>query len=224
MPEAPDDNSLLNWLGLRSLPDYARSPLLGGALGTVLLLLLAALMLGGLVALILFLQALFGIGILEGEKTHEAVRNLGIVLAGVLGAPFIVWRTMIAAKSQSVAEQGHITDRISKAVEQLGAEKTVNRHLTNEQGQLLYETPPADHPVINQLNQQETRRPIYEQVTLPNIEVRIGGLYALERIAQDSDRDHIQIMEILCAYIRTTPRPAAARPTRGWCGTNCGRN
>ena len=34
---------------------------------------------------------------------------------------------MIAAKSQSVAEQGHITDRISKAVEQLGAERTVDR-------------------------------------------------------------------------------------------------
>lgn len=38
--------------------------------------------------------------------------------------------------------------------------------------------------------------------TLPNIEVRIGAIYALERIAQDSDRDHVRIMEILCAYIR----------------------
>ena len=36
----------------------------------------------------------------------------------------------------------------------------------------------------------------------PIIEVRLGALYALERIAQDSFRDHIQIMEILCAYIR----------------------
>ena len=37
----------------------------------------------------------------------------------------------------------------------------------------------------------------------PVIEVRLGALYALERIAQDSFRDHVQIMEILCAYIRT---------------------
>ena len=37
----------------------------------------------------------------------------------------------------------------------------------------------------------------------PVIEVRLGALYALERIAQDSIRDHIQIIEILCAYIRT---------------------
>ncbi len=37
----------------------------------------------------------------------------------------------------------------------------------------------------------------------PVLEVRLGSLYALERIAQDSIRDHIQVMEILCAYIRT---------------------
>ena len=41
----------------------------------------------------------------------------------------------------------------------------------------------------------------------PVIEVRLGSLYALERIAQDSIRDHIQIMEILCAYIQeNSPR------------------
>ena len=36
----------------------------------------------------------------------------------------------------------------------------------------------------------------------PVIEVRLGALYALERIAQDSIRDHVQIIEILCAYVR----------------------
>jgi len=35
-----------------------------------------------------------------------------------------------------------------------------------------------------------------------HIESRIGGLYALERIAQDSERDHITIMEIICTFIR----------------------
>ncbi len=42
----------------------------------------------------------------------------------------------------------------------------------------------------------------------PVIEVRLGALYALERIAQDSMRDHIQIMEIICAYVRhNSPSP-----------------
>ena len=38
------------------------------------------------------------------------------------------------------------------------------------------------------------------------IAVRLGALYALERIAQDSLRDHVQIMKILCAYIRTNSK------------------
>jgi hypothetical protein len=36
----------------------------------------------------------------------------------------------------------------------------------------------------------------------PNLEVRLGGIYALERIARDSPRDHWAIMEILTAYVR----------------------
>ncbi len=36
----------------------------------------------------------------------------------------------------------------------------------------------------------------------PLVEPRLGALYALERIAKDSIRDHVGIMEILCAYIR----------------------
>lgn len=42
-----------------------------------------------------------------------------------------------------------------------------------------------------------------------NIHVRIGAIYALERIANDSDKDYRQVMEILTAYVReTAPYPA----------------
>lgn len=34
------------------------------------------------------------------------------------------------------------------------------------------------------------------------LEVRLGGIYALERIARDSERDHWPIMEVLTAYVR----------------------
>ena len=41
----------------------------------------------------------------------------------------------------------------------------------------------------------------------PVLAVRLGAIYALERIAQDSLRDHISVMEILCAYVRNnSPR------------------
>ena len=35
-----------------------------------------------------------------------------------------------------------------------------------------------------------------------SLEVRLGAIYALERIAQDSLRDHIPVVEILCTYVR----------------------
>lgn len=40
----------------------------------------------------------------------------------------------------------------------------------------------------------------------PNLEVRLGGIYALERIARDSPRDHRTIVEILTAYVRENAR------------------
>lgn len=110
-------------------------------------------------------------------KDSASVRDLVLVLGSIIGGALLVWRTINydrqakAAKSQAVtAEQGRITDRINKAVENLSALRTVRR----EDG---------DH-------------------VEPNVEVRLGAIYALERIAQDSERDHIPIMETLCAYIR----------------------
>jgi hypothetical protein len=43
------------------------------------------------------------------------------------------------------------------------------------------------------------------------LEVRLGGIYALERIARDSERDHWQIMEVLTAFVRErAPAPTDA--------------
>uniref|UniRef100_UPI001177ECCC pentapeptide repeat-containing protein n=1 Tax=Calothrix rhizosoleniae TaxID=888997 RepID=UPI001177ECCC len=56
-----------------------------------------------------------------------------------------------------IAEDKQITERFSKAIEQLGSEK---------------------------------------------IEVRLGAIYTLERIAKDSPKDHWTIMEILTAFVR----------------------
>lgn len=41
-----------------------------------------------------------------------------------------------------------------------------------------------------------------KQSSEPNLEVRMGALYLLERIAKDSPRDHVPITETMCAYIR----------------------
>jgi uncharacterized protein YjbI with pentapeptide repeats len=41
-----------------------------------------------------------------------------------------------------------------------------------------------------------------EQLGSDKLEVRLGGIYALERIARDSEKDHWPIMEVLTAYVR----------------------
>jgi Pentapeptide repeats (8 copies) len=41
-----------------------------------------------------------------------------------------------------------------------------------------------------------------EQLVSDRLAVRLGAIYALERIARDSERDHWPIMEILAAYVR----------------------
>jgi hypothetical protein len=42
--------------------------------------------------------------------------------------------------------------------------------------------------------------------------VRIGGIYALERIARDSPRDHPTIMEVLAAFVREHSRAEWPKP------------
>jgi hypothetical protein len=110
--------------------------------------------------------------------------GFGALLVGLLGAPFLVWGTVIRQTTLDFQREGHVTDRISKAVEQLGAEKTVKLRGKDAEG-----------------------KDVTIEESKPNIEVRIGGILSLERIAQDSTRhdrgrDHVRCMEILCAYVR----------------------
>lgn len=107
--------------------------------------------------------------------------GLGALIAALLGAPLVIWGTWLKYQTVRFQKEGHMTDRISKAVEQLGAEKTVKVPRPDGSGS--------------------------DERTEPNIEVRIGAILSLERIAQDSTihdkgRDHVRVMEILCAYVR----------------------
>ena len=54
-----------------------------------------------------------------------------------------------------------------------------------------------------------------EQLGSDKVNIRLGGIYALERLAHDSPRDALTITEVLAAYVRdrsACPNPAAATP------------
>jgi hypothetical protein len=60
-----------------------------------------------------------------------------------------------------------------------------------------------------------------EQLGSEKLEVRLGGIYALERIARDSKKDHWTIMEVLTAYVRENApwppeKPEVAQKKRPW--------
>ena len=41
-----------------------------------------------------------------------------------------------------------------------------------------------------------------DMLSSASMHTRLGGIYALERIANDSDKDYGQVMEVLCAFVR----------------------
>ncbi|APH74247.1 pentapeptide repeat-containing protein [Aquibium oceanicum] len=200
-----DDRPVLHaftWLLLALVPVVAALVVL--AIGAAFSLLLVAIRGGPAVATA------------EGSGLTSSAAAAGVLVVAILGAPFVIWRAIVAQKTVNVAEQGMITDRINKAVEGLGAEKTVKQvietpryrkgddggWLRDAEGRLVVDKGPDGADLVDRETVERTR---------PNLEVRIGAIYALERIAQDSLRDHIQIMEILCAYIRENA-PASQAP------------
>lgn len=137
-------------------------------------------------------------GLLDDLKASsgdpDATRGVVVALAAVLAAITILGtlitqsiRVWTNERQTRTIEQGHVTDRLTKAIEQLGAEKTVKRVEKDAEG--------------SDIRDADGRLRVVE-TTVPNLEVRLGAIYALERIAKDSERDHVTIMEILCAYIR----------------------
>ncbi|MFG1613362.1 pentapeptide repeat-containing protein [Nonomuraea wenchangensis] len=73
-----------------------------------------------------------------------------------------------STRTLELTEQGQVTDRYTKAIQQLGDPD--------------------------------------------NLHIRIGGIYALERIARDSERDHRTIQEVLTAFVREY-KPEAEQPS-----------
>src|SRR5580693_6476602 len=92
-------------------------------------------------------------GIAAVALAAAIVWALFVPLAGLLAAGALVF----TAQNFNLSREGQVTDRYTKAIEQLGSDK---------------------------------------------LDVRIGGIYALERIARDSARDHPTVMEVLTAFIR----------------------
>jgi len=116
-PEKPD---IVDWLGLRRAMDWSKARLLGPLLSVVVftLFVMAIIAAGGVL-----IHAMFGLNI----DMPRAGFGTGAVIVTVLGAPFVIWRAVVAQRQADIAQEGHITDRIGRAIEQLGHENIAVR-------------------------------------------------------------------------------------------------
>lgn len=172
-------NSFLDWIGASDIPDFAKARWIGNLIGVALAaayVTLFASLLFGMIWVVLSIPHQLASAVTMDERLdlRWSLLTLAAVtasLGALVALPFTVLKTIYNRRQTHVAEQGHITEQINKAVENLGA----TRSLRDKDG---------------------------NEVHTPNLEVRIGGILALERISKASPDDHVQIMEILCAYIR----------------------
>src|SRR6056297_1577024 len=183
-----DRFDLVDWLTLKRRLDFGKARWLGPFFAVVATLLVV---LAVAAAFTLLGRALFG-GLLDVPGSSLGV---GGVTVALIGAPFVIWRSIVAQKQADIAEQGQITDRINKAVAGLGAEKEVKRQRRRKTSGKLAFGKDANGKI-------DLSKPVMEEVTLPNLEVRIGAIFALRRIAKDSCEDRRDILDMLCAYVR----------------------
>jgi len=101
-----------------------------------------------------------------GHYENEARKTLAQILGGIL----VLVGLYFAWKRIEVSREDQITERFTRAIEQLGNEESMA--------------------------------------------VRLGGIYALERIAKDSEKDHWIAMEVLTAYVREKAFRSDSDPTK----------
>ncbi len=100
-----------------------------------------------------------------GESGSTTIRNIGLVIAGLVALPLAVWRSLVAERQAGAAQrqadaaqQSLLNERYQRGAEMLGNEV---------------------------------------------LSVRLGGIYALQRLAEEQpEQYHIQIMRLFCSFVR----------------------
>lgn len=182
MPEDKGRSILSRWLQIDAPWLRNPSPTAAGIVTAIL----GILGFGLIVVLLVLLARLFA-RVFGADIPTEELRNILIAIGALIGAPFLVWRTWVA----------HVAARANEEQAKIARENLYTTLFTK---------------AVEQLGATREIKEGSNSKTEPNIEVRLGAIYALERIAQDSERDHWPIMETLCAYVRNTTRKTSPIP------------
>lgn len=134
MPDDPTNSvTLREWLGFKADFDLSKARTIGVICGVFLTIFAILIVISVGAAVWNFFAASLRIGRYSADIDGTAVRNIGLSLAGLLGAPFVVWRSIIAAKQAQTAAESLFNDKISSAAQDLSARREVTR-VTIEDG------------------------------------------------------------------------------------------
>ena len=96
------------------------------------------------------------------ESLSATVRNIGLLIGGVVAALLAMWRSVVLERRADIAQQDMLGERYRNSAEMLGNEV---------------------------------------------VSVRLGGIYAIDRLAKEHPEEyHLQAMELLCAFARHPTR------------------
>ncbi|MBD1880300.1 pentapeptide repeat-containing protein [Coleofasciculus sp. FACHB-T130] len=121
---------------------------------------------------------------LKRQGISSVIEALKIV-ATTFGGAAILFNVFYAAKRAKAMDDSAIA-----------ANKSADAALDNAKAALKN----AEAAQDKQITERFTKA--VEQLGSDNISIRLGGIYALERIANDSEKDHWTIMEVLTAFVR----------------------
>lgn len=176
-PSTKENSWPINWSAFASFPRDAK-PLVSTLLiiTTLLLLSIGTLSLGWL-----FVDLISG----DQRRAAEAAKASLPILAAAIGLPLLIWRLRILDRQTRISEdktqidrETHYTSIFSRSIDQLGQTREF-KYSINTGG--------AADVVIR---------------TAPNIEVRLGGIHSLTRLAEESQRDRAKIGSTLLSYVR----------------------
>jgi uncharacterized protein YjbI with pentapeptide repeats len=196
---------LFTWRWVTEPPEGLTAAVYG-----ILFILLFLIAVSGIVALWQLLVPIWiGASPAPSADPGAELRGRLLIIGALLTTPFLIWRLIVghwaarAAQAQVrvAQEQARIAQEtarntlFTKAIEQLGAVREKKTTVTTKD--------------TNGVATSATE----ESAIRPNIEVRLGAIYALEKLARDDIEMHWPIMETLCAYIRENAGKPKPPPT-----------
>ncbi len=135
------------------------------------------------------------------QSAREAVRTQLLTLgAGVFaaGALFYTARNFTLSRQQLEQSRQQFTDQLELSRQQFTDQLAQSRQAAQDSAEAERRT--LELTEQGQVTDRYTRA--IEQLGSGMLDVRIGGIYALERIARDSARDQPTVIEVLSAFIR----------------------